>query len=101
MRLIFYNFMLHYKSYFLLKALFPIRGDNLQQGAAFHFTKHAAFFEKWRGGRGEEKNFFHVKKPDVGTEVFLLFPALIYPCREQRIVKKPEGANHAFCGVFS
>ena len=25
------------------KALFPIRVDNLQQGAAFHFTKYAAF----------------------------------------------------------
>ena len=53
---------------FFLKALFPIRVDNLQQGAAFHFIKYAAFFEKWRGVRGEEKNFgadvrlFHVKK---------------------------------------
>ena len=26
-----------------LKALFPIRVDNLQQGAASHFTKYAAF----------------------------------------------------------
>ena len=56
------------KRAFFSLALFPIRVDNLQQGAAFHFTKYAAFFEKWRGVRGEEKNFgadvrlFHVKK---------------------------------------
>ena len=52
------------------KALFPVRGDNLQQGAAFHFTKYAAFFEKWRGVRGEEKNFFSREKK------FFSFPGL-------------------------
>ena len=50
---------------FFRKALFHIRVDNLQQGAAFHFTKYAAFFDppphkatedrKGLGGRGEEK----------------------------------------------
>ena len=30
---------------FFSEALFPIRVDNLQQGAAFHFTKYPAFFE--------------------------------------------------------
>ena len=51
-------------------ALFPIWVDNLQQGAAFHFTKYPAFFEKWRGVWGEEKNFFSREKK------FFSFPRL-------------------------
>ena len=63
-------------------ALFPVRVDNLQQGAAFHFTKYAAFFEKWIRLR---TRLWRTRRKQKYTEadVFLLSPAPIYPYREQ------------------
>ena len=82
-----------------LKALFPIRVDNLQQGAAFHFTKYAAFFEKWRGVRGEEKNFGADVRLFLVKKSFSLLPGSHLPlsgtARFYKIAHLKKNANDA------
>ena len=69
-----------------VKALFPIRVDDLQKGAAFHFTKYAAFFDppphkaaEDRKELGRGGNFGADVRPFLVKKSFSPFPSSHLP----------------------